>query len=101
MLSNKQKVKISIFSPKEICYHSIFRVEHENIAKATSLVKNDCHCRKLVIMEELKWNHRVGIKLKTPIKKYFCCTSILYFKEVKNKQEVSLVADLNTFCEEQ
>ena len=68
-------------SPKEISYHSIFHVEYENTAKATSFAKDDCHCRNLIIMEGLKSNHPFGIKPETLIKKDFCCTSISYYRK--------------------
>ena len=65
---------------KIVCYHSIFHMEYENIAKATPLAKEELSLQKLIKVQKWKSNHIFGMKLETVINK------LLLYLQIKSQK---------------
>ena len=94
------KIQDICFSAKEVCYHSICRVEYENIAKATPLAKEELSLKKINNGGEMKEQPSLWYQTRNVHKKAFVALVDHIREEVINGKEVSFVADLNRFYEE-
>ena len=94
------KIQDISFSAKEVCYHSICRVEYENIAKATPLAKEELSLKKTDNGGEMKEQPSLWYQTRNAHKKAFVALADHITEEVINGKEVLFVADLNRFYEE-
>ena len=94
------KIQDICFSAKEVCYHSICRVEYENIAKATPLAKEELSLKETNNGGEMKEQPSLWYQTRNAHKKAFVALADHITEEVINGKEVLFVADLNRFYEE-
>ena len=94
------KIQDIWFSAKEVCYHSICRVEYENIAKATPLAKEELSLQKTNNNSEMKEQPFLWYQTRNAHKKTFVALANHITEEAINRKQVSFVADLNRFYEE-
>ena len=76
------KIQDICFSAKEVCYHSICRVEYENIAKATPLAKEELSLKKTDNGGEMKEQPSLWIKLEMLIKRLLLHLQIISQKKL-------------------
>ena len=79
------KIQDICFSAKEVCYHSICRVEYENIAKATRLAKEELSLEKTSNGGEMKEQTSLWYQTRK-----ICCTCRSYHRR-SYKQERSFI----------
>ena len=94
------KIQDICFSAKEVCYHSICRVEYENTAKATQLAKEELSLQKANIDREKKEQPSRWYQTRNAHKKAFIALANHITEEVINRKQILFVADLNRFYEE-
>ena len=94
------KIQDICFPAKEVCYHSICRVEYENIAKATPLAKEQLSLKKINNGGEMKEQPSLWYQTRNVHKKAFVALVDHIREEVINGKEVLFVADLNRFYKE-
>ena len=94
------KIQDICFSAKEVCYHSICRVEYENIAKATPLAKEELSLKKTDNGGEMKEQPSLWYQTRNSHKKAFVALADHITEEVISGKEVLYVADLIRFYEE-
>ena len=94
------KIQDICFSIKEFCYHSICRVEYENIAKATPLGKDDLSLKKTSNGGEVKEQPFLWYQTRNAHKKVFVALADHITEEVINRKEVLFVTDLHRFYED-
>ena len=94
------KIQYICFSAKEVCYHSICRVEYENTAKARPLAKEELSLKKTNNGGEMKEQPFLWYQTRNAHKKAFVALTDHITEEVISGKEVLYVADLNRFYEE-
>ena len=89
------KIQDICFSEKTVCYHSICRVEYENIAKATPLAKEELSLQKTNNDREMKEQPSLWYQTRNTYALVALANHIT--EEVINRTQVLFVADLNRF----
>ena len=92
------KIQDICFLAKEVCYHSNWHVEYENIAKATPLAKEKLSLKKTNNGREMKEQPPLWYQTRNTHKKALFALAN-HIAEVINRKEILFVADLNSTSE--